>query len=103
MLAKRFSGMVRFVARAAVLSGGMSVGGTVALYAAPPEKVESLPAPADKNWVIEIRPADFSAAATGVPGRAANVAGPEAPGAAASGPAVPVMTYQQAYNAVPFN
>ncbi|MGQ0637569.1 MAG: hypothetical protein ACT4QC_23420 [Planctomycetaceae bacterium] len=72
--------------------------------AAPPNEAAGAK-PGDNPWVIEIRPLqigpEIRAAATGSEGTA-RVAAPDAPAAAASG-LTPLMTYSQAYAAVPFN
>lgn len=93
----------RIVTKLAALSAICGVTPSAVVQAAQPAGVVDLPAPSDKAWTIEIRPADYSAAATGSQRATASAVDPVATAAAASGALVPQMTYQEAYRAVPFN
>lgn len=83
--------------------GAVVFASSLAARAEQPAQVDSLPAPADQKWVIEIRPADYSAAAPGRLVTTASAVTPETPAAAASGVLVPLMSYQQAYKTVAFD
>src|SRR5262245_12802965 len=98
----------RLICRAGASAGvysGLCLLASCLATAAPPGEGAGAKPRNDKDWVIEIRPLQISpeirAAAPGS-GGAAQGAAPYAPEAAASG-LTPLMSYSQAYAAVPFN